>query len=130
MNVDPHLHYMYRYFGTYLLQSSFIFLILAQKLGKAADNLILENCTINLQVLDTFVQTVNIDYQRTFARVLRETLSTRLDDRSGARGGAGNPSHDELDPVLLQYRWVAGYNGLWNDDMGVVPGANQRPCIP
>ena len=129
MKIDPHLHYMYRYFGTYLLQSSFIFLILAQKLGKAADNLILENCMINLQVLDTFVGTVNIDYQRTFARVLRQTLSRRLDSRSSDGSDVETPPHDTIDPALLKYRWIAGYNGLWNEEMGVVSGANQRPSL-
>ena len=38
----------YRYFGTYLLQSSFVFLILARKLGKHADSYIKSNCTANL----------------------------------------------------------------------------------
>ena len=111
MQVDPHLHYMYRFFGTYLLQSSFICLVLAQKLGMAADDLILENCMTNLQVLDTFVQTVNIDYQRTFARILRQTLSRRLDGQY-AEGEVENSSYQELDPAILKYRWVAGYKGM------------------
>jgi hypothetical protein len=72
---------MYRYFGTYLLQSSFIFLILARKLGKAADRLILQNCSVNLKVPDTFVQIVNIDYQKKFAGVLRRVLKERFEGR-------------------------------------------------
>ncbi|RAL15789.1 uncharacterized protein BO97DRAFT_175414 [Aspergillus homomorphus CBS 101889] len=56
---------MYRYFGIYFLQPSFIFLILAQKLGQKSDNLILRNCAINLQVLDKFVLATNMDFQRT-----------------------------------------------------------------
>ncbi|CZR63737.1 uncharacterized protein PAC_13634 [Phialocephala subalpina] len=118
LTIDPHLQFIYRYFGTYLLQSSFIFLILAQKLGQAADNLILENCTINLRVLDTFVQVVNVEYQRTFARVLRQTLSKRFDENAG--------ENEDLDPALLQYRWVAGYNGLWNEDMALKPVSDQQ----
>ncbi|KAF8853852.1 hypothetical protein BDZ45DRAFT_706805 [Acephala macrosclerotiorum] len=51
--IDPRLQYIYRYFGTYLLQSSFIFLILAQKLRQAADDLILENLTCSFQPVGT-----------------------------------------------------------------------------
>ncbi|OJJ50600.1 hypothetical protein ASPZODRAFT_55029 [Penicilliopsis zonata CBS 506.65] len=123
--VDPQLLFMYRYFGTYLLQSSFIFLILAQKLGHRSDTLILGNCSINLQVLDTFVKTTNMDYQRTFAKLLRKVLSSQLntpDDTSASpKPSTGDTAGESatLDPEMLRYRWTAGHRGLWANS---VPG--------
>jgi xylanolytic transcriptional activator XlnR len=111
---------MYRYFGTYLLQSSFIFLILAQKLGPMSDGLIVDNCTINLQVLDVFARVTNMEYQRVFARTLRETLLNKAPLGSPAKNPVAEQASDApeetqqpLDPELLRYRWIAGYNGLW-----------------
>lgn len=120
MVADPHLHYIYRFWGTYMLQSSFIFLILAQKLGTAADELIINNCSTNLQVLDAFVSVVNIDYQRTFARILRETIERKLKRMplGGRLDGVITAEQmtveeeDQLDPFLLQIRWVSGGRGL------------------
>lgn len=120
MVADPRLCYLYRFFGTYMLQSSFIFLILAQKLGTAADELILSNCNTNLQVLDAFVSVVNIDYQRTFAKILRQTIERKL-KRTPLGGRLDGvltaeqisvEEEDQLDPFLLQIRWVTGGKGL------------------
>ncbi|PYI02468.1 hypothetical protein BO78DRAFT_463925 [Aspergillus sclerotiicarbonarius CBS 121057] len=125
LRIDPQLCLMYRFFGTYFLQSSFIFLILAQKLGRQSDDLILRNCAINLQVLDMFVAATNMDYQRTFAKLLRRALSYNLGDSSaGSAPGNGQPvaefvgiPQSSLDPEMLRYRWVPGYTGLWVSPM-------------
>jgi hypothetical protein len=118
--VDPHLHVCYRFFGTYLLQSSFLFLILAQKLGNSADDYIFDNVRTHLHALEAFVRTVNIGYQRTFARVLRRTLAKYSRENGHAEGsrsasvsGLEDPWVDEFDPEMLKYRWTAGYSGLW-----------------
>ncbi|RAH57705.1 hypothetical protein BO85DRAFT_459695 [Aspergillus piperis CBS 112811] len=121
LRIDPQLSLMYRFFGTYFLQSSFIFLILAQKLGKQSDDLILRNCSINLQVLDMFVAATNMDYQRTFAKLLRRTLSFNMAESSGDVAPGHGQSAPELtgvpqsslDPEMLRYRWAPGYTGLW-----------------
>ncbi|OJI82498.1 hypothetical protein ASPTUDRAFT_123034 [Aspergillus tubingensis CBS 134.48] len=121
LRIDPQLSLMYRFFGTYFLQSSFIFLILAQKLGKQSDDLILRNCSINLQVLDMFVAATNMDYQRTFAKLLRRTLSFNMAESSGHIAPDHSQSTPELtgvpqsslDPEMLRYRWAPGYTGLW-----------------
>ncbi|PYH96658.1 hypothetical protein BO71DRAFT_417683 [Aspergillus ellipticus CBS 707.79] len=127
LQIDPQLSLMYRFFGTYFLQSSFIFLILAQKLGRHSDNLILHNCAINLQVLDMFVVTTNMDYQRTFAKLLRRALSYNMGQSSlvqesdGGQPPGESPDVPEsaLDPEMLRYRWIPGYTGLWTDPMGL-----------
>ena len=104
---------MYRFFGTYFLQSSFIFLILAQKLGRQSDDLIMRNCAINLQVLDMFVATTNMDYQRTFAKSLRRALSYNMGHSSSTDSLEDNQTlSGQLDPGLLVYRWIPGYKGL------------------
>lgn len=110
---------MYRYFGTYFLQSSFIFLILAQKLGQNSDGLILRNCAINLQVLDKFVLTTNMDYQRTFAQLLRKALSSNVEHSSSILPDSRDsdvPFHElpiRLDQEMMRYRWIPGFTGLW-----------------
>lgn len=109
LEADPQLCLMYRFFGTYFLQSSFIFLILAQKLGRQSDDLILRNCLINLQVLDIFVASTNMDYQRTFAKVLRRALSHNMGLGSST---GGHQTVADLDPEMLAYRWTSGYRGL------------------
>lgn len=62
LEVDPQLCVVYRFFGTYFLQSYFVFLILGKKLGRQSDYLILGNCCISLQALGIFVVTTNMDY--------------------------------------------------------------------
>jgi hypothetical protein len=120
------LDFMYRYFGTYLLQSSFIFLILAQKLGKQADDLILDTCTANLNMLELFNRVTNIDYQKSFANLLRQTINRTMPERQtdiavatdGGQDCFQNDSsyEDLLRSELSRYRWTEGYRGLWIAD--------------
>lgn len=118
---------LFQLFGTYLLQSSFIFLILAKKLKHLADDYIMRCCETNLRLLDAFVDTVSISYQKTFARVLRETLSQRMsaEDDSSAAGPASGQG-ETFDLEVLKYRWTAGYKGLWFEDMGRPKEARMR----
>jgi xylanolytic transcriptional activator XlnR len=76
-----------------------------------SDQLILDHCTINLQILDIFVENSNMSYQRDFAKILRRTLSRSFVDLSS--GVASGADVEPLDPELLQYRWTPGYSGLW-----------------
>jgi hypothetical protein len=85
--------------------------------------------------LDAFVQTVNIGYQRTFARVLRMNLGmTRVSGAAGTDNDIMPPLVDDgdtlpeekFDPEVFKYRWTAGYNGLWLQDMGRPREAKMR----
>ena len=84
-----------------------------------SDQLILDNCALNLHILDIFAQNSNMGYQRDFARTMRRTLEKSAVDRekraaAGYEEGKGVSEEAEpLDPELLQYRWIAGYSGLW-----------------
>ncbi|KUL89829.1 hypothetical protein ZTR_02723 [Talaromyces verruculosus] len=112
LRVDPHLSLMYRYYGTYFLQSCFIFLILAQKLGRQSDSLIISNCAINLEVLDKFILTTNMDYQHDFARLLRKVLSDLVQHPVSEEFELQENIQPSLDPEMLRYRWIPGFKGL------------------
>jgi hypothetical protein len=119
MMVDPKLDLMCRYFGTYLLQSSFIFLVLGQKLGNQADGIVLGTCIVNLKVLDLFVAVTNMDYQKGFAQLLRQTIA-RANPEQGPDTEGGSPwsdndasYHDHIELELSRYRWAPGFRGLW-----------------
>lgn len=107
--IDKSLFLLYRLFGTYFLQSSFFFLILAKKLDSSLDKLILKNCSVNLQVLKGFVKVVDIKYQRAFVGVLRQTIEMMLSGNANGRSGL-------IDNSLMQYRWIEGYQGLRSKD--------------
>jgi hypothetical protein len=79
-----------------------------------------------------FVQVANIGYQRSFARLLRQILSKKVDSAAAGHemdvdlSSATKGVDEDFPPELLQYRWIAGYNGLWCEDMGVPKEANKR----
>jgi hypothetical protein len=92
-----------------------------------ADEYILNCCQTNLRSLDAFASTVNISYQKTFARALRETISRCLTLKEDGTAELSDVSGDDMfDPELLKYRWTAGYNGLWIEDMGRPKEAKMR----
>jgi xylanolytic transcriptional activator XlnR len=121
LRLDPKLHEFYRMFGTYFLHSSFIFLILARKLRHSADEYILNSCRTYLRTLEAFAATVNIRYQKTFARVLQDTIAKCVEAQKNQLGNSeatAPPVDDWLDPAILNYRWTVGHSGLWNGEMG------------
>jgi hypothetical protein len=119
LGVDPSLEYCYRYFGTYMLQSSFIFYILVHKLGRQSNDHIRQTCLLSLQTLDTFVKTVDMKYQRIFARAIRQAI----DDAEGSEfSGVNRP----LDPEILKFRWIPGFHGLWDHELGRPEEARNR----
>jgi hypothetical protein len=50
-----------------------------------------------------------MDYQRTFAKVLRRALSHNMGLGSSAER---HQTVTDLDPEMLAYRWTSGYRGL------------------
>lgn len=73
----------------------------------------MRNCAINLQVLDKFVATTNMDYQHTFAKFIRRALSYNMGQPSSEDDiHVDNPLAVSLDPESLPYRWIPGYRGL------------------
>uniref|UniRef100_A0A093V8Y3 Xylanolytic transcriptional activator xlnR n=1 Tax=Talaromyces marneffei PM1 TaxID=1077442 RepID=A0A093V8Y3_TALMA len=93
-------------------KSCFIFLILAQKLGRQSDDLIISNCAINLEVLDKFILTTNMDYQHDFAKLLRKVLSDLIQHPTSKEPELEEAAQSSLDPEMLRYRWIPGFKGL------------------
>lgn len=102
--------------------------MLAKKFKNSADKHIVTCCQINLRALDAFADIVNISYQRTFAKAIRETIARCLDTAPGPELPDQNSVEDEniFDPELLKYRWTVGYSGLWFMDMGRPQEAKMR----
>jgi hypothetical protein len=63
MEIDPDLQLFFRVFGTYHLQASFFFIMLAHKLGTLADEQVMKVCEINLKALMIFARTARAEYQ-------------------------------------------------------------------
>jgi hypothetical protein len=63
MEFDPDLQLFFRVFGTYHLQASFCFIMLAHKLGTLADEQVMKVCEINLKALMIFARTARAEYQ-------------------------------------------------------------------
>jgi hypothetical protein len=63
MEFDPDLQLFFRVFGTYHLQASFFFIMLAHKLGTLADEQVMKVCEINLKALMIFARTARAEYQ-------------------------------------------------------------------
>jgi hypothetical protein len=102
-----------------MLQSSFIFYILAHKFGRLSDDQIRETCYLSLRALDVFIETVNMKYQRIFARVLRRVMQE-------VENGDLTPEIRPLDPEILKFRWIPGFHGLWDHEMGRPAEARKR----
>lgn len=102
-----------------MLQSSFIFYILALKFGRLSDDNIRQTCYLSLRALDVFIETVNMKYQRSFARVLRQLMQeVEIGDLSS--------EIRPLDPEILKFRWIPGFQGLWDHEMGRPAEARKR----
>ncbi|KAJ5097385.1 hypothetical protein N7456_008106 [Penicillium angulare] len=85
----------------------------ANKLGRHSDKLIMRNCAINLEVLDKFVATTNMDYQHTFAKFIRRALSYNMGNAAPENEmQINNLVSQPLDPEILPYRWIPGHRGL------------------
>ena len=97
--------------------------MVAQKLGHDANRDIMNNCRVNLRVMDAFVRTVNIQYQGAFARIMRKTL--RQATWAAINSGVEMPndygdicSSESSDEEAFKYRWIAGFSGLGPDARG------------
>ncbi|GLA07842.1 hypothetical protein AnigIFM60653_009081 [Aspergillus niger] len=85
-----------------------------------------EHAVACANVLDMFVAATNMDYQRTFAKLLRRALSFNMAESTGdSVPGQDQPTPEltsapqlPLDPEMFRYRWAPGYTGLWVGPMG------------
>lgn len=109
LKYDPDLSFMPYFFGIYLLQGSFLLLLIADKLQGEASEAVITACETIVRAHEVCVVTLNTEYQRNFRKVMRSALSQVR--------GRGLPEDMEEQKqrrreVLQLYRWCGDGTGL------------------
>ncbi|KAF1939060.1 hypothetical protein EJ02DRAFT_267009 [Clathrospora elynae] len=109
LEYDPDLSFMPFFFGIYLLQGSFLLLLIADKLQGEANPNIVRACEVIVRAHEACIVTLNTEYQRNFRKVMRSALQQVR--------GRGMDEHAELAQqrrreMLSLYRWSGDGTGL------------------
>ncbi|KAK8161119.1 fungal-specific transcription factor domain-containing protein [Phyllosticta citrichinensis] len=106
LEYDPDLSFMPFFFGIYLLQGSFLLLLIADKLqGEASPNVV-KACETIVRAHEACVVTLNTEYQRNFRKVMRSALAQ-------VRGHCQDLYQQQRRrEVLALYRWTGDGTGL------------------
>lgn len=105
---DPDLSFMPFFFGIYLLQGSFLLLLMADKLqGEASPNVV-KACETIVRAHEACVVTLSTEYQRNFRKVMRSALA-QVRGRLLEDFGEQQLRRRE---VLALYRWTGDGTGL------------------
>jgi len=105
---DEGLEFMPFFFGVYLLQGSFLLLLIADKLGVEASGRVIGACEGVVRAIEACVVTLNTEYQRNFRKVMRSALAQ-------VRGRCPEDwveQHKRRREVLMLYRWTPDGTGL------------------
>ncbi|KAL3955328.1 hypothetical protein ACCO45_010891 [Purpureocillium lilacinum] len=108
LEFDPGLEFMPFFFGVYLLQGSFLLLLIADKLQFEASPNVIRACEIIVRAHEACVVTLNTEYQRNFSKVMRSALAVvrgRVPQDLGEQ-------HQRRRELLGLYRWTGGGTGL------------------
>ncbi|THY92130.1 hypothetical protein D6C95_06176 [Aureobasidium pullulans] len=108
LDYDPDLSFMPFFFGIYLLQGSFLLLLIADKLQGEASASVVKACEQIVRAHEVCVVTLNTEYQRNFRKVMRSALS-QVRGRSLEDFGEQQQRRRE---VLALYRWTGDGSGL------------------
>ncbi|KAK4969902.1 hypothetical protein LTR66_011617 [Elasticomyces elasticus] len=95
-------------FGIYLLQGSFLMLLIADKSQGDADPSVVKACETIVRAHEACVVTLNTEYQRNFRKVMRSALAQvtgRLTENAGKL-------RSRRRKVLALYRWTSDGTGL------------------
>ncbi|KAF1810428.1 hypothetical protein P152DRAFT_467847 [Eremomyces bilateralis CBS 781.70] len=109
LEYDPDLSFMPFFFGIYLLQGSFLLLLIADKLQGEASESVVKACETIVRAHEACVVTLNTEYQRSFRKVMRSALAQVRGRLSEENKGEHQAKRRE---VLSHYRWVKGGGGL------------------
>ncbi|KAF1994417.1 hypothetical protein P154DRAFT_447621 [Amniculicola lignicola CBS 123094] len=106
---DPDLSFMPFFFGIYLLQGSFLLLLIADKLQGEANPNVVKACETIVRAHEACIVTLNTEYQRNFRKVMRSALQQVR--------GRGMDEHAEFAQLrrremLSLYRWSGDGTGL------------------
>ncbi|KAG7287092.1 Xylanolytic transcriptional activator xlnR [Staphylotrichum longicolle] len=108
LEYDPGLEFMPFFFGIYLLQGSFLLLLIADKLQLEASPSVVKACETIIRAHEACVVTLNTEYQRNFSRVMRSALAQvrgRVPEDLGEQ-------HQRRRELLALYRWTGDGTGL------------------
>jgi len=108
LEFDPGLEFMPFFFGIYLLQGSFLLLLIADKLQLEASPPVVKACETIIRAHEACVVTLNTEYQRNFSRVMRSALAQvrgRVPEDLGEQ-------HQRRRELLALYRWTGDGTGL------------------
>lgn len=108
LEYDPGLEFMPFFFGIYLLQGSFLLLLIADKLQSEASLSVVKACETIIRAHEACVVTLNTEYQRNFSRVMRSALAQirgRVPEDLGEQ-------HQRRRELLALYRWTGDGTGL------------------
>ncbi|KAF1990841.1 hypothetical protein K402DRAFT_369830 [Aulographum hederae CBS 113979] len=108
LEYDPDLSFEPFFFGIYLLQSSFLLLLIADKLGGDASTSVVKACETIVRAHEACVVTLNTEYQRNFRKVMRSALA-QVKGRGMEDIGEQQLKRRE---VLALYRWTGDGTGL------------------
>ncbi|KAL1587378.1 hypothetical protein WHR41_03959 [Cladosporium halotolerans] len=108
LEYDPDLSFMPFFFGIYLLQGSFLLLLIADKLQGEASPSVVKACETIVRAHEACVVTLNTEYQRNFRKVMRSALS-QVRGRVPEDFGESQMRRRE---VLSHYRWSGDGTGL------------------
>ncbi|KAH7353615.1 transcriptional activator xlnR [Plectosphaerella cucumerina] len=108
LEYDPGLEFMPFFFGIYLLQGSFLLLLIADKLQLEASAEVVKACETIVRAHEACVVTLNTEYQRNFSKVMRSALAQvrgRVPEDLGEQ-------HQRRRELLALYRWTGDGTGL------------------
>ncbi|KAL6860490.1 hypothetical protein ACO1O0_004518 [Amphichorda felina] len=108
LEFDPGLEFMPFFFGIYLLQGSFLLLLIADKLQVDASPSVVRACETIVRAHEACVVTLNTEYQRNFSKVMRSALAQ-------VRGRVPEDLHEQHQrrrELLALYRWTGDGTGL------------------
>ncbi|PNS18741.1 Xylanolytic transcriptional activator xlnR [Sphaceloma murrayae] len=108
LEYDPDLSCMPFFFGIYLLQGSFLLLLIADKLQGEASPSVVKACETIVRAHEVCVVTLNTEYQRNFRKVMRSALA-QVKGRMPEDFGEQQQRRRE---VLALYRWTGDGTGL------------------
>jgi hypothetical protein len=108
LDYDPDLSFMPWFFGIYLLQASFLLLLIADQLQIKAQSNVVRACEVIIRAHEACVATLSTEYQRNFRKVMRSALAP-MKGRMIENPGENQNRRRE---VLGLYRWTPDGTGL------------------
>lgn len=112
LELDPDLSFMPFFFGIYLLQGSFLLLLIADKLRGEASEAVVRSCETIVRAHEACIVTLNTEYQRNFRKVMRSALQQVRGRGGGSMDESAEFAQQRRREMLSLYRWSGDGCGL------------------